>query len=101
LTSYQFGYMISPSTNTGMAVMGNARTFGPQDWIVPAALNGEVIVQIGQIAPETEKALNKLVRAGEISKWRGKWYSVAGASYGLGPDKTCWGLTSKFASEAA
>ena len=74
-------------------------TFPPQDWIVPAALAGEVIVNIGQIAPDTEKQLNKLVRDGTLLKWRGKWYPVAGASFGLGPDKTCWGLASKFGAE--
>lgn len=73
------------------------RTYGPQDWIVPAALGGEVIVQISQIAPETVKQLDKLVRAGTLLKWRGKWFPVAGAAYGLGPDKTCWGLAAKFA----
>ena len=72
--------------------MAIPRTYGPQDRIVPAALAGDVIVNIGQIAPDTEKQLNKLVRAGALAKWRGKWYPVAGASFGLGPDKTCWGL---------
>jgi hypothetical protein len=77
------------------------RTYGPQDWFIPAAMNGEVIVNIGQIAPATERELNKLVRKGTLTKWRGKWYPVAGASFGLGPDKTCWGLASKFAPAAA
>lgn len=76
--------------------MQTRTTFPPQDWIVPAALAGEVIVQISQIAPDTVKQLDKLVRAGTLLKWRGKWYPVAGASFGLGPDKTCWGLASKF-----
>lgn len=77
--------------------MAIPRTYGPQDWIIPAALDGTVIVNIGQIAPETEKHLNKLVRAGTLAKWRGKWAPVAGASWGLGPDKICWGLASKYA----
>lgn len=76
--------------------MAITRTYGPQDWMIPAALDGTVIVNIGQIAPETEKQLNKLVRAGTLVKWRGKWFPVAGAAYGLGPDKTCWGLASKY-----
>lgn len=79
--------------------MPSPRTYPPQDWFIPAALAGEVIVNIGQIAPDTEKQLNKLVRAGTLLKWRGKWYPVAGASFGLGPDKTCWGLASKFGAE--
>ena len=79
--------------------MAIKRTYGPQDWIVPAALNGEVIVQISQIAPETVKQLDKLVRAGTLLKWRGKWFPVAGAAFGIGPDKTCWGLASKYAPQ--
>lgn len=77
--------------------MSPPRTYGPQDWFIPAALDGKVIVNIGQIAPDTEKQLNKLVRAGTLIKWRGYWYPVAGASFGIGPLKTCWGLASKYA----
>lgn len=78
--------------------MANSRLYGPQDWIIPAALDGTVIVNIGQIAPETEKNLNKLVRAGTLVKWRGYWAPVAGASWGMGPVKTCFGLASKYAA---
>lgn len=74
-------------------------TYPPQDWMIPAVLAGEVLVQISQIAPETVKQLDKLARAGTLVKWRGKWFPVAGAAFGLGPDKTCWGLKSKFAPE--
>jgi hypothetical protein len=77
--------------------MSPPRTYGPQDWIVPAALAGEMIVQISQIAPDTVKALDKLVRTGVLVKWRGKWNT--GMPWGLGPDKTCWGLKSKYAPE--
>lgn len=79
--------------------MAQPRTYGPQDWFVPAALAGDVIVNIGQIAPETERALNKMVRSGVLVKWRGKWFPVAGAAFGLGPDKTCWGLKDKYAPD--
>lgn len=65
------------------------------EWI-EIARRGEVIVNIGQIDKLTARALDKLVRAGELLKWRGKWYPVAGAAWGLGPDKTCWGLASEF-----
>jgi hypothetical protein len=76
-----------------------ARTYPPQGHIVRAVLGGEVVVDIGQIAPETLKQFNKLLRAGTLIKWRGKWYPVAGAAFGLGPDKTCWGLASKYAAD--
>lgn len=81
--------------------MTTTRTYGPQDLIIPAALDGKVIVNIGQIAPDTLKQINKLVRTGTLLKWRGKWFPVAGAAFGLGPDKTCFGLASKYAAEQA
>lgn len=55
-----------------------------------AALDGEVVVNIGQVTKGEERVLNQAVRAGKLVKWRGKWFPVAGASFGLGPDKTCW-----------
>lgn len=79
--------------------MAKPRTYPDQGWIIPRALAGEVICNIGQIAPDTEKQLNKLARAGTLVKWRGYWFPVAGASFGIGPLKTCWGLASKYASE--
>lgn len=72
--------------------MAVCRTYPSQDRFVPAALNGEVICNIGHISPETERALNKLVRTGELAKWRGHWYPTSGAPWGIGPLKTCWGL---------
>lgn len=69
------------------------------EWI-EIARKGDVIVNIGQIDKVTARALDKLVRKGELLKWRGKWYPVAGAPWGLGPDKTCWGLASKFGEAA-
>jgi len=52
---------------------------------------GEVIANIGQISGADKRRLDKLAEDGQISKWRGKWFPVAGASYGIGPDKTCYG----------
>lgn len=54
------------------------------------ALRGEVLVDIGQVGPLTRKALDRAVRAGKLVKWRGKWFPMAGASLGIGPDKNCW-----------
>jgi hypothetical protein len=70
-------------------------TYPEQGWVIPAAVAGDVIVDIGQLAPATVRELNKLVRRGMLLKWRGKWYPTPGAAYGLGSDKTCWGLASK------
>lgn len=68
----------------------------PQDTYdrLNAALGGQVIPDIGQVTPGEKRALDQAVRAGQLAKWRGKWFPVAGASFGIGPDKTCWGLPS-------
>lgn len=71
-------------------------------WIIDKALDGEVVVNIGQVDKPTTRALDKMVRTGTLLKWRGYWFPVAGADFGIGPLKTCWGLASKFGqSEAA
>jgi hypothetical protein len=59
--------------------------------VLNLALAGEVAVNIGQLEPEEIRALNKAVKSGELVTWRGKWFPVTGASFGMGPDKTCWG----------
>ena len=50
-----------------------------------------VIPDIGQIDHQSKLALNRMVRAGEIAKWRGRWFPEAGARWGIGPLKTCYG----------
>lgn len=54
------------------------------------ALDGHVVVNIGQISPVMKAVMDRAVRAGKLSKWRGKWFPLAGAPFGIGPDKTCW-----------
>lgn len=76
-------------------------TYPTTDEWIAIARTGEVVVNIGQIDKSTARALNKLVATGELLKWRGKWFPVAGAAFGIGPDKTCWGLASKFGAEQA
>lgn len=68
-----------------------SRTYPNQDHVIARALAGEVICNIGHISPETERKLNKLARDGDLAKWRGHWYPTAGAPWGIGPLKTCWG----------
>ena len=58
------------------------------------AFAGEVIVAIGQIDRDVRRELDREVRAGRLERWRGYWAPVAGASMGLRPLKTCWGLPS-------
>ena len=50
-----------------------------------------VVVDIGQIDPMSKRALAKAVRKGQIVKWRGCWYPVAGANWGIGSLKSCYG----------
>lgn len=56
------------------------------------ALAGYVICNIGQIDPRAKRILESAVRRKHIVKWRGYWHPVPGASFGLGPLKTCYGL---------
>lgn len=63
-----------------------------KDEIVAEALNGVVIRASGQLDKATTRELDRLVRAGTLAKWRGHWYPCAGANYGIGPLKSCWGL---------
>lgn len=79
-----------------MSSIATAQSGEPTPWIIAEAMSGEVVVNIGQVNKPTARALDNLVKAGTLLKWRGKWYPVAGAAWGLGPDKMCWGLTSKF-----
>ena len=50
-----------------------------------------VVPDIGQIDHPSRLALNRMVRAGTIAKWRGRWAPEAGAPWGLGGLKTCYG----------
>lgn len=67
-----------------------------KQFIIDALLGGEVVCNIGQINPATQRVIDKMIRRGEVVKWRGYWYPVAGASFGIGPLKSCYGLTSRY-----
>lgn len=69
-----------------------------QQEILNEVMAGKVIVQIGQVDDATVRALDKLVRAGKLAKWRGYWYPSAGSNFGIGPLKPCWGLPEYLAS---
>jgi hypothetical protein len=51
----------------------------------------EVIPNVGQIPHDAVLALERAVRKGELAKWRGRWFPIAGAPFGIGPLKTCYG----------
>ena len=50
-----------------------------------------VICNIGQLTKLEVCQLNAAAVDGTISKWRGYWHPVPGASFGIGNLKTCWG----------
>lgn len=50
-----------------------------------------VVAVIGQVDDASRRKLDAAARNGEIAKWRGYWYPVAGAPFGIGPLKTCYG----------
>ena len=62
--------------------------------------SGDVVCNIGQVTPSDRLALERHVRDGTAIKWRGHWYPVAGAAFGLGQLKTCYGLASQFVRAA-
>jgi hypothetical protein len=55
-------------------------------------LAGEVICDIGQVTMQDRRAMDRFVRDGSAIKWRGHWFPIAGASFGIGPLKTCWAI---------
>lgn len=66
------------------------------DWVPESALadvlsGADVVANIGQVKGLWKSMLDREVRAGRLAKWRGKWFPVAGAHFGLGPDRDCYG----------
>lgn len=51
----------------------------------------QAVADTGQIDPVSLRALKRAVKAGDISQWRGHWFPVTGAPWGMGPLKTCYG----------
>lgn len=59
--------------------------------ILSRIVNGGVVVNLGRITDADQRALDRLARQGQIAKWRGHWFPVTGAAFGIGPLKTCYG----------
>jgi len=63
----------------------------PEDALAAVLAGEDVVANIGQVTGLWKQMLEREVRAGRLTKWRGKWFPHAGAPFGLGPDKTCYG----------
>ena len=63
-----------------------------RDQAVEIVESGQVIACIGQLDDGTRRELERLAKRGIIAKWRGYWHPVAGAPWGIGPLKTCYGV---------
>jgi len=63
----------------------------PEEALADVLAGRDVVPNIGQVKGAWKAALEHEVRAGRLTKWRGHWYPVAGAPWGLGPLKTCYG----------
>jgi hypothetical protein len=61
--------------------------------VIESFLAGEVICDIGQVSMQDRRAMDCLVRSGGAVKWKGHWFPIAGASFGMGPLKTCWAIS--------
>lgn len=46
---------------------------------------------IGQVTGRWKSVLEREVRKGRLVKWRGYWFPVSGASWGIGHPKLCYG----------
>ncbi len=49
-----------------------------------------VVCNIGQVDPAGKRKLDAAAKKGELVKWRGYWWPLSGAPWGIGPLKTCW-----------
>jgi len=64
----------------------------PESALADVLAGDSVVANIGQVRGVWKAALEKEVRAGRLAKWRGYWFPTAGAPWGIGPLKTCYGL---------
>lgn len=63
----------------------------PERLLADVLAGNSVIPDIGQVEGALKAALDREVKAGRLVTWKGHWHPVAGASWGLGPLKLCYG----------
>lgn len=63
----------------------------PERLLADVLAGTRVIPDIGQVEGALKSALDREVAAGRLVTWKGHWHPIAGASWGLGPLKLCYG----------
>lgn len=58
------------------------------DWV--AVAKRRVVVSVGQLTPADCRKLDRAVRAGDLTKWRGCWFPVGGAPEASQPSMRMW-----------
>jgi hypothetical protein len=67
----------------------------PESVLADLLAGRDVVPDIGQVRGVFKRALDHEVKAGRLVTWKGKWFPVAGAPFGLGPDKVCYGTAER------
>lgn len=63
----------------------------PETTFADVLAGREVIANCGQVRGVWKRTLEREIRKGRLVKWRGRWFPIAGAPFGLGPLKVCYG----------
>ena len=63
----------------------------PEHMLADVLAGRDVVPDIGQVNGAWKAALTREVKAGRLVTWKGHWFPVAGAPWGIGPLKTCYG----------
>ncbi len=71
--------------------MANLAIEFPESMLADVLAGREVVPDIGQVNGAWKSALSREVKAGRLVTWKGHWHPIAGASWGVGPLKTCYG----------
>ena len=63
----------------------------PEHVLADLLAGDTVFADTGQVKGLWKRMLRREVRAGRLVTWQGKWFPIAGARGGIGPNKTCYG----------
>lgn len=63
----------------------------PEAALADVLRGAHVVADIGQVNGLWKRMLATEVKAGRLVTWKGHWHPIAGAPWGIGPLKTCYG----------